>query len=62
MRPPYFKVNALCGHQACDMLAFSVDRKKVDKIGSDGHAYRINKVVCPGCKTWADVVSIEGVE
>jgi len=40
---------------------FDVDRKQVRKSATDGNEYTISKLICPGCRLWADVVSIEEV-
>ena len=61
MRKPYFKVSAQCRNTKCDMGEFTLPRKQIVRKGSNGRPYQTANLVCPRCRTWADVTRIEKV-
>lgn len=60
MRKPYFIVTARC--QRCPSPIFKANRKKIEKVGTDGQKYQIKKLVCPSCRMWADIVNITAIK
>jgi len=62
MKAPYFEVTAVCRNERCDTDLFTQNRKKVDRLGTDGRKYRTQNLVCPECRQWADVTGIKMVD
>jgi len=59
MRASGFDVTAVCDNPACSNAEFSVHRKEVVKTGTAGIPYTIETVVCPKCRMWAAIKSID---
>jgi len=59
MNPPYFKVTAVCARPACSMTSWTVDRKKPGNSESSSPGF--NALVCPVCKYWGKVTTVEEV-
>ena len=60
MRPPYFTVLGDCP-RCFGPDHFTVQRKKIKKVSTDGHEYTIKNIVCPRCRMWCDVVGIKEI-
>lgn len=56
MKPPYWKVTAVCTRDG----EFSKQRKQIVHEGGSGK-YTIENLVCPVCFMWARITSFEEV-
>ncbi len=54
-----YKITAQCENPRCGFTEFVAYRSKIIKTGTGGWPYEISKLVCPGCRMWADIVGIE---
>jgi hypothetical protein len=54
-----YLITAQCQNARCSTGTFTTTRSKITKISTGGTPYQIAKVVCPGCKMWADITGIE---
>jgi hypothetical protein len=54
-----YDVTAVCDNHACSNTEFSLHRKEVVKVSTTGNPYTIEKVVCPKCRMWAAIKSID---
>ena len=61
MKKPYYLLTAKCRNPKCNTSVFTVERKRVVRMSESGTEYETRNVVCPGCRTWADVTKIKQV-
>lgn len=61
MKPPYFKVSAVCKNPLCTMTNWHADKKRKPKT-ADGSPGEFNALVCPLCKNWGDITAVQEVQ
>jgi len=57
-----YRVHGLCTNPRCQVKEFVSARKKSTYTSTDGHDYPVQRITCPECKLWGDVVQIESIE
>ena len=61
MKKPYFEITAVCENERCQETVFVVDRKQIFRTGTSGQPYKIEHVVCPGCRQWQPINEIREI-
>ena len=63
MKPPYFRITATCRNDSCTYVkgVFAKDRKSQMTRSTDGTDKQITNLVCPACRCWGKIDSIEEV-
>ena len=56
-----YLVTAKCGNDRCHTNEFTRVRLEIDKVNSGGRKYRIENLVCPECRQWAEITEIKPV-
>lgn len=66
----WYKIIAVCKSDMCKQRdydykatgrVFSTTRGKITRINEEGREVTIDKVLCPLCKTWADIKVITDI-
>lgn len=56
-----FRIRGVCSNPRCRVTEFTSARKKGTYTSTDGHTRPVQRITCPECRMWGDVVQIEGV-
>lgn len=56
-----YRVRGICTNPRCKVQEFVSARKRATYTSTDGHEYPVQRIVCPECRTWGDVLQIEEV-
>lgn len=64
MRPPYYRVTAICRHASCSQFGqpFTKLRKTTTGVSTSGQFYTITKLACPFCRCQGDISEIRRIE
>jgi len=57
-----YEITAECNSFKCKGRVFTVERSKIMKKSTGGYTYQIEKVVCPYCTMWADIINIQRIQ
>ena len=59
MKPPYFKITAVCRTQKCSEFQKEFTKiRRTDRQASTIGNYQVTSLVCPVCRSWGNVVRI----
>jgi hypothetical protein len=62
MKPPYFKITAVCHGVKCSEFCKEFTKiRKTDRQASTVGNYQVTSMVCPVCRCWGEVVRIKEV-
>jgi len=61
MRPPYYRLTNRCRNDRCEVEEFVTERKRVQYVSTSGRLENTTRQVCPRCKTWGYVITVEEV-
>ena len=59
MKPPYYNITATCTSSFCRGGSFTVRRKSATYKPEGCPTQAKTHVVCPDCRTWADIIDIK---
>mgnify|MGYP004702170631 CR=1 FL=1 len=57
-----YRIQAICTNPCCPVTEFTSARKRSTYTSTDGHEYPVQRIVCPECKCWGEVLRIEKIE